>query len=68
MIQSHSGCYPFGDDGLTKHCAPNLTEVSRYDKTQDYRLTAVVDKNHFQTPKIKMHLLHKKILDKGTTK
>jgi hypothetical protein len=53
MIRSHSGCYPFGDDGLTKHCAPHFTELHRYDKTEDYRLTAVLDRDHFQTPKIK---------------
>jgi len=56
MIRSHSGCYPFGDDGLTKHCAPHFTEVSRWDKTEDYRLTAVLDKNHFQSPDIKWTL------------
>ena len=56
MIRSHSGCYPYGDDGLTKHCAPHFTEVCRYDKTEDYRLTAVLDKNHFQSPDIKWTL------------
>jgi cyclopropane-fatty-acyl-phospholipid synthase len=56
MIRSHSGCYPYGDDGLTKHCAPHFTEVRRYDKTEDYRLTAVLDKNHFQSPKIRWTL------------
>jgi len=56
LIRTHSGCYPFGDDGLTKHSAPYFTEINRYDKSEDYRLTAVMDKNHFQAPKIKWTL------------
>ncbi|MBL4889370.1 MAG: class I SAM-dependent methyltransferase [Candidatus Lindowbacteria bacterium] len=53
LIRMHSGSYPWGDDGLTKHCTPFFSEISRYDKTEDYRLTGVLDNEHFQSPKIK---------------
>ncbi len=41
MIRSHSGFYPFGDDGLTKHCTPHFTEVRRYEIIVN-RLTRVI--------------------------
>ncbi len=61
----HSGCYPYGDDGLTKNCSTHFKELSRYDKTEDYRLTSVLDRDHFGAPKIRWNLkriLHLPIL------
>lgn len=52
----HSGCYPIGDHGLTKNASPYFSELKRYDKTEDYRLTSVLDRNHFGAPKIKLNL------------
>ena len=49
----HSGYYPHGDDGLTEWAAGYFTEIERYDKTEDYRLTSVLDNNHFGSPNIR---------------
>lgn len=56
----HSGFYPFGDEGLTKWAKPYFNEVNKFDKTEDYRLTSVLDGKHFGAPKIKWTL--KKLL------
>lgn len=48
----HSGFYPVGDAGLTQWSGDYFTELERYDKTEDYRLTSVKDSNHFGSPKI----------------
>lgn len=47
LNRSMSGFYPIGDDGLTKHSTKYFTEVNRVDRTEDYRLTGVVNKEHF---------------------
>ncbi len=46
----HSGFYPVGDDGLAKWSSGYFTELERHDKTEDYRLTSVLDPNHFGSP------------------
>ncbi len=53
LIRYHSGSYPTGEDGLTKHAADYFDETGRWDRTEDYRLTGVLDRDHFQTPKIR---------------
>ncbi len=50
----HSGYYPKGDDGLTKYLGNDFAEIARYDKTEDYRLTSVLDDAHFGSPTIRM--------------
>lgn len=49
----HSGCYPSGDDGLTQYMKGRFREIRRLDKTEDYRITSVIDRDHFGAPKIK---------------
>lgn len=44
-----SGFYPIGDHGLTQHSSNYFTELKRIDRTEDYRLTAVLENDHFQT-------------------
>jgi cyclopropane fatty-acyl-phospholipid synthase-like methyltransferase len=51
----HSGCYPLGEDGLTKNAKSHFVEVNRYDKTEDYRLTSVLDRNHFGAQNYKIN-------------
>ena len=41
------GFYPCGEDGLTRN-APQFTVHMKEDRTEDYRVTAVVVKDHFQ--------------------
>ena len=60
LIRYHSGSYPTGKDGLTKHSTKYFDEIQRWDRTEDYRLTGVIDNDHFQAPKIRWSL--KKIL------
>jgi cyclopropane fatty-acyl-phospholipid synthase-like methyltransferase len=50
----HSGFYPVGDDGLVKWSTRYFTELERHDKTEDYRLTSVLDPSHFGSPDIRM--------------
>lgn len=50
LIRYHSGMYPYNDDGLTKWSKDNFKELKRFDKTEDYRLTGVLDRQHFQAP------------------
>jgi cyclopropane fatty-acyl-phospholipid synthase-like methyltransferase len=52
----HSGYYPSQDDGLTKNATPYFTELERFDRTEDYRLTSVLDSDHFGSPKIEWTL------------
>ncbi|VAW38146.1 hypothetical protein MNBD_CHLOROFLEXI01-318 [hydrothermal vent metagenome] len=52
----HSGFYPSGDDGLTQWSATRFSEIARYDKMEDYRLTSVLDDKHFGSPKIRWNL------------
>lgn len=49
----HSGYYPAHDDGLVKWSVDYFTELERHDKTEDYRLTSVLDPDHFGSPKIR---------------
>lgn len=53
LIRYHSGSYPTGKDGLTKHSTKYFDEIQRWDRTEDYRLTGVIDNDHFQAPKIR---------------
>jgi cyclopropane fatty-acyl-phospholipid synthase-like methyltransferase len=48
----HSGFYPSGDDGLMQWGKHYFSELERYDQTEDYRLTSVLDDKHFGSPKI----------------
>ncbi len=49
----HSGFYPISDDGLTQWSREYFSEIARYDKTEDYRLTSVFDDKHFGSPKVR---------------
>ena len=49
----HSGFYPVGDDGLMQWGKGFFSELERYDQTEDYRLTSVLDDKHFGSPRIK---------------
>lgn len=49
----HSGFYPEGNDGLTQFSHTYFTELERSDKTEDYRLTSVLDPDHFGAAKIR---------------
>lgn len=50
----HSGFYPVGDNGLVQWATDHFEETDRYDKTEDYRITSVLDPDHFGSPKIKL--------------
>ena len=52
MDKLYSGFYPFDDDGPMKHCASWFDVESVEDKTEDYRLTGVRDRKHFQAVRI----------------
>ncbi len=60
LIRYHSGSYPSGNDGLTQYAEAYFDELNRWDRTEDYRLTGVLDRDHFQAPKVRWNL--KKIL------
>ncbi|MTH95148.1 cyclopropane-fatty-acyl-phospholipid synthase family protein [Roseibium sp. RKSG952] len=51
MIRTYSGFYPRGPMGLVRNAADHFNEICRKDRTEDYRYTAVIDRNHFQAPK-----------------
>lgn len=53
LIRYHSGSYPSKPDGLTRFSTDYFNEIGRWDRTEDYRLTGVLDKDHFQAPAIK---------------
>lgn len=48
MDKMYSGYYPFVDEGPLAECAPWFNAVSVVDRTEDYRLTGVRDRKHFQ--------------------
>lgn len=52
MDKLYSGHYPFVDEGPLKLCQPWFDIANLEDKTEDYRLTGVVDRKHFQAVKI----------------
>ena len=54
MDKFYSGHYPFIDEGPLKLCLPWFNVLSLVDKTEDYRLTGVKDRKHFQAVKIKL--------------
>jgi cyclopropane fatty-acyl-phospholipid synthase-like methyltransferase len=54
MDKFYSGHYPFVDEGPLKLCQPWFNILNVVDKTEDYRLTGVLDRQHFQAVKIKL--------------
>jgi cyclopropane fatty-acyl-phospholipid synthase-like methyltransferase len=54
MDKFYSGHYPFVDEGPLKVCQPWFNVSCVDDKTEDYRLTGVMDRKHFQAVKIKL--------------
>ena len=48
MDKMYSGYYPFVDEGPLAECRPWFDAVSVEDRTEDYRLTGVRDRRHFQ--------------------
>jgi len=52
MDKFYSGYYPFVDEGPLHLCTPWFDVVGVEDKTEDYRLTGVKDRKHFQAVKI----------------
>lgn len=54
MDRFYSGYYPFVDEGPLKLCRPWFDVVKVDDKTEDYRLTGVRDRKHFQAVKIRL--------------
>lgn len=48
MDKMYSGHYPFVDEGPLARCRPWFTVVDLEDRTEDYRLTGVRDRRHFQ--------------------
>nr|QBK93631.1 MAG: mycolic acid cyclopropane synthetase [Pithovirus LCPAC404] len=56
LVRYHSGFYPRGDYGLTKWSTSFFKEISRADKTEDYRLTGLRNSSHFQAPKIELNI------------
>lgn len=53
MDKMYSGYYPFIDEGPLAECRPWFRVVSVEDKTEDYRLTGVRDRKHFQAVSIR---------------
>ncbi len=54
MDKFYSGYYPFVDEGPLKECEPWFDVLKVDDKTEDYRLTGVRDRKHFQAVKVKL--------------
>ena len=54
MDKFYSGYYPFVDEGPMAVCHPWFDVVNVADMTEDYRLTGVKDRKHFQAVKIKL--------------
>lgn len=54
MDKMYSGYYPFVDEGPLAECRPWFSVVSVDDKTEDYRLTGVRDRRHFQAVSFKL--------------
>ena len=59
MDKIYSGHYPFVDEGPLKLCKPWFEVLNVADKTEDYRLTGVRDRKHFQA--VDIHLTPKKV-------
>jgi cyclopropane fatty-acyl-phospholipid synthase-like methyltransferase len=53
MDKFYSGHYPFEDEGPMKVCSPWFDVVKVEDRTEDYRLTGVRDRRHFQAVDIR---------------
>lgn len=49
MDRTMCGFYPIGDQGLSKNAVSYFNEIKRFDETENYRITAVVEPEHFQT-------------------
>jgi hypothetical protein len=56
MDKLYSGHYPFVDEGPLKLCKPWFDVLNVDDKTEDYRLTGVRDRQHFQAVKVRLTL------------
>jgi cyclopropane fatty-acyl-phospholipid synthase-like methyltransferase len=54
MDKFYSGHYPFVDEGPLKLCTPWFEVLNVTDKTEDYRLTGVRDRKHFQAVEIQL--------------
>lgn len=54
MDKFYSGHYPFVDEGPMKVCGPWFDIVDLEDRTEDYRLTGVKDRQHFQAIDIRL--------------
>ncbi|MBN2293028.1 MAG: class I SAM-dependent methyltransferase [Pirellulales bacterium] len=54
MDKLYSGHYPFVDEGPLVLCKPWFDVIELEDKTEDYRLTGVRDRKHFQAIKVKL--------------
>lgn len=54
MDKFYSGHYPFVDEGPLKVCKPWFEVLNVADKTEDYRLTGVKDRKHFQAVNIQL--------------
>ncbi len=54
MDKMYSGHYPFLDEGPLVQCKPWFDVVNLDDKTEDYRLTGVHDRMHFQAISVKL--------------
>ena len=53
MDKMYSGYYPFVDEGPLAECRPWFDVVSVDDRTEDYRLTGVRDRSHFQAVSVR---------------
>lgn len=53
MDKMYSGYYPFVDEGPLALCRTRFNVLSVADKTEDYRLTGVQDRGHFQAVSIR---------------
>lgn len=54
MDKIYSGYYPFVDEGPMKMCRPWFDVLNLEDRTEDYRLTGVRDRQHFQAIRIRL--------------
>lgn len=54
MDKFYSGHYPFVDEGPMKACLPWFDVVRVSDRTEDYRLTGVRDRKHFQAVNVRL--------------
>jgi cyclopropane fatty-acyl-phospholipid synthase-like methyltransferase len=54
MDKFYSGHYPFVDEGPMQVCRPWFNVVHVADRTEDYRLTGVRDRRHFQAVKVRL--------------